>query len=105
MIKLATFLSKGARNGSTLFVFDEPTTGLHVHDVARLLDAFDALIDQGHTLVVIEHHLDVLAHADHLIDMGPGGGQAGGRCVYQGPPKGILGHPESATSAHLAAKF
>ena len=100
-IKLATFLSKGSRNGSTLFVFDEPTTGLHVHDVQRLLDAFDALIDQGHTLVVIEHHLDVLAHADHLIDMGPGGGAMGGQCVFQGPPEGALHATGSVPGPHL----
>lgn len=104
-IKLATFLSKGARNGSTLFLFDEPTTGLHVHDVRRLLQAFDALIDQGHTLVVIEHHLDVLAHADHLIEMGPGGGKAGGTCTYRGTPRGIVGEAASVTAPHLASKF
>ncbi len=104
-IKLATFLSKGVRNGSTLFIFDEPTTGLHVHDVQKLLDAFDALLDTGHTLVVIEHHLDVIAHADHLIDMGPGGGMAGGRCTFQGPPAAAVNDSQSVTGAYLAAKF
>lgn len=104
-IKLATFLSKGSRKGSTLFIFDEPTTGLHVHDVQKLLEAFDALINQGHTLVVIEHHLDVLAHADHLIDMGPGGGASGGTCTYQGPPSGAIADKSSITGQHLAVKF
>ena len=81
-IKLAAFLGRGGRQGHTLFVFDEPTTGLHVHDVSKLLDSFDALIAQGHSVVVIEHHLDVIKCADYVIDLGPKGGDAGGQLVH-----------------------
>ena len=104
-IKLASFLSRGDRQVHTLFVFDEPTTGLHAHDVQKLLTTFHALLAQGHTLIVIEHHLDVMAHADHLIDMGPGGGDAGGTCVFQGTPKALLDCRESKTAKHLRPKL
>lgn len=98
-IKLATFLGRGDRQAHTLFIFDEPTTGLHIHDVAKLLDSFNALLDAGHTLVVIEHDLDLMANADHLIDMGPGGGEHGGQVVFQGRPEDCPS--ESATGRHL----
>lgn len=98
-IKLATFLTKGGRQEPTFFVFDEPTTGLHVHDVAKLLDSFNALLDAGHTLVVIEHDLDIMANADHLIDLGPGGGVHGGQVVFQGRPEDCPA--ESHTGRHL----
>ncbi len=80
-IKLGAFLAKGDRAGHTVFIFDEPTTGLHFHDVAQLLAAFDALIRQGHTVICVEHNLDVMAAADHMIDLGPGGGKHGGLLV------------------------
>jgi len=104
-IKLASFLSRGDRQAHTLFVFDEPTTGLHAHDVQKLLTTFHALLAQGHTLIVIEHHLDVIAHADHLIDMGPGGGDAGGACIFQGTPRALLNCSESHTAKHLHPKL
>lgn len=98
-IKLATFLGRGDRQAHTLFVFDEPTTGLHTHDVAKLLDSFTALLDAGHTVIVIEHDLNIMANADHLIDLGPGGGHEGGQVVYQGPPDTCPA--SSATGRHL----
>lgn len=104
-IKLATFLSRGGRQEHTLFVFDEPTTGLHAHDVVKLLVSFNALIAQGHTVLVIEHHLDVMAHADYLIDLGPEGGDEGGLVMYQGPTKGIMDISHSITARHLKPKL
>ncbi|HMP28835.1 MAG TPA: excinuclease ABC subunit A, partial [Saprospiraceae bacterium] len=71
--------------------FDEPTTGLHYHDINTLMDAFNALIENGHTVLIIEHNLDVIKTADWLIDLGPKGGKAGGKLMYQGLPEGILG--------------
>ena len=104
-IKLAAFLARGDRQGHTLFVFDEPTTGLHVHDVAKLLESFDALLQQGHSVVVIEHHLDVLKCADHILDLGPGGGKHGGLLVHQGTPESLAQHVDSLTGKHLATKL
>ena len=92
-IKLAAFLARGDRQGHTLFVFDEPTTGLHVHDVAKLLDSFHALLSQGHSIVVIEHHLDILKCADWVIDLGPGGGEHGGQLVHAGTPESLAQCP------------
>ena len=88
-----------------MFVFDEPTTGLHVHDVAKLLDSFHALLSQGHSIVVIEHHLDILKCADWVIDLGPGGGEHGGQLVYAGTPESLAQCPESVTGKHLAPKL
>ena len=88
-IKLASFLSKGANAQHTLFIFDEPTTGLHFHDVKKLIDSFQALLNNGHSIIAIEHNLDVLRCADWLIDMGPEGGVGGGVVVYAGPPSDI----------------
>ena len=104
-IKLAAFLARGDRQGHTLFVFDEPTTGLHVHDVAKLLESFDALLQQGHSVVVIEHHLDVLKCADHILDLGPGGGKHGGNLVHQGTPESLAQNVHSLTGKHLAPKL
>ena len=86
-IKLGAFLAKGDRAGPTVFFFDEPTTGLHFHDGARLLEAFDALNRQGHTVICVEHNLDVMACADHIVDLGRGGGTHGGQCVAMGTPE------------------
>jgi len=88
-IKLASFLTKGTANNHTLFIFDEPTTGLHFHDVKKLMDSFQALLDKGHSIVAIEHNLDVIRSADWLIDMGPEGGSGGGTVVYAGKPDEI----------------
>ena len=100
-VKLAFFLSKGEKVGHTLFLFDEPTTGLHFDDVNKLLKAFDALVEMGHTVLVIEHDLDVIARADYLIEIGPEGGELGGHLLYAGPPQEIVQMKESPTRAAL----
>jgi excinuclease ABC subunit A len=88
-VKLASFLGKGKGQGNILFIFDEPTTGLHFHDIRKLLASFQALIMQGHSLIVIEHNLDVIRSADWLIDLGPEAGDEGGTLVYEGEPAGL----------------
>jgi len=100
-LRLAQALAQGAPR--TLYVFDEPTTGLHPVDVDRLLGCFEELLDAGGSVFVTEHHLEVIRRADHLIDLGPGGGPEGGRVVYAGPPSGIAAHPDSPTAAALLA--
>ncbi|MEN2993112.1 MAG: excinuclease ABC subunit UvrA [Bacteroidia bacterium] len=102
-LKLLPYLHPKA--APTLFLIDEPTTGLHFDDVARLLQAFRRLVQQGHTLIVIEHNLDFIAQADWIIDLGSEGGEAGGEVLYQGPLKGILQHPHSYTAQALRQKF
>ncbi len=99
-VKLATELSKIA-TGNTLYILDEPTTGLHFADVERLLEVLDRLVDQGNTVVVIEHNLDVIKSADHLIDLGPEGGDAGGELVAIGTPEQVAGSPTSYTGRFL----
>jgi excinuclease ABC subunit A len=88
-VKLASFLGKGKSNNKVLFIFDEPTTGLHFHDIKKLLASFNALIEQGHSILVIEHNTDVIKSADWLIDLGPEAGDGGGNIVYAGKPEGI----------------
>lgn len=100
-IKLASFLSKGDRQEHTLFIFDEPTTGLHFHDVKKLLDAFNALILQGHSVIVIEHNMDVVKCSDWIIDLGPDGGVNGGNVVFEGTPEELYRDKISKTSAYL----
>lgn len=100
-IKLASFLTKGSTNNHTLFIFDEPTTGLHFHDVRKLLDSFEALLAKGHSIIAIEHNLDVIRSADWLIDMGPDGGDAGGNVVYTGIPSGCSKAKKSYTGTYL----
>ena len=100
-VKLAFFLSKGEKAGHTLFLFDEPTTGLHFDDVNKLLKAFDALVEMGHTVLVIEHDLDVIARADYLIEIGPEGGELGGELLYSGKPSNINGIKSSPTKDAL----
>lgn len=104
-VKLAHFLSKGNTHAKYLFVFDEPTTGLHFHDINKLLAAFNALIEQGHSIVVIEHNLDVIKTADWIIDLGPDGGKEGGEVVYQGVPEEIIKTKRSHTGAFLKEKL
>lgn len=99
-VKLASYLSE-RNNRPTMFIFDEPTTGLHFHDIRRLLDAFNRLIDRGHTVVVIEHNVDVIRAADYVIDVGPGGGDAGGKIVATGTPEQIIKNKESITARYL----
>jgi excinuclease ABC subunit A len=101
-IKLASFLGKGATNNHTVFIFDEPTTGLHFHDVKKLMDSFKALLEKGHTIVAIEHNLDVIRSADWLIDMGPEGGNAGGNVVFTGKPENIAKAKNSYTAKYLS---
>ena len=88
--------------GETLYILDEPTTGLHFADVERLLDVLGRLVDQGNTVVVIEHNLDVIKSADRIIDLGPEGGGGGGEVIATGTPEQIAGHPESYTGRFLA---
>lgn len=104
-IKLATFLGKGGKSNPHLFIFDEPTTGLHFHDIKKLLNSFYALIQNGHSIVVIEHHPDVMKCADWIIDLGPEGGENGGNLVYEGTPEGLVEVKESYTAPYLAEKL
>ncbi|MBB1283623.1 excinuclease ABC subunit UvrA [Flavisolibacter sp. BT320] len=96
-VKLASFLGKGRSAGKVLFIFDEPTTGLHFHDIKKLLASFNALIDQGHSILVIEHNTDVIKSADWVIDLGPEAGINGGNLVYAGKPEGLRKVKESHT--------
>ena len=89
----------------TLFIFDEPTTGLHFHDIRRLLQSFDALIERGHTILIIEHNLDVIKMADYIIDLGPEGGAAGGSIVCTGTPEQVAACTASYTGHFLRSKL
>jgi excinuclease ABC subunit A len=100
-VKLAAELSRKA-TGRTFYILDEPTTGLHFHDVAKLLEVLFKLRNTGNTLVVIEHNLDVIKTADWIIDLGPEGGDAGGRIVAQGPPEAVARCAESFTGHYLS---
>jgi len=100
-VKLASFLGKGKASNKMLFIFDEPTTGLHFHDIHKLLKAFNALIEQGHSLIVVEHNTDVIKVADWVIDMGPEAGDGGGTVVYAGVPKGLAKCKASQTGKYL----
>ena len=100
-VKLASFLGKGKGNGHILFIFDEPTTGLHFHDIKKLLASFNALIEQGHSIIVIEHNTDVIKSADWLIDLGPEAGDEGGYVVYEGIPKNITSSKKSYTAKYM----
>ncbi|HRD39325.1 MAG TPA: excinuclease ABC subunit UvrA [Bacteroidia bacterium] len=104
-IKLASFLIYLNNTSPTLFVFDEPTTGLHFHDVAKLLKSFEALINKGHSIVVIEHNLDVIKCADWIIDLGPEGGEHGGTIVFEGTPEGLVSCKNSHTGRYLKGKL
>ncbi len=104
-IKLASFLGKGQQSDAHLFIFDEPTTGLHFHDIQKLLKSFDALIENGHSVIVVEHNLDLIKCADHIIDLGLEGGENGGNLVCCGSPLEIADHHNSATGAFLREKI
>jgi excinuclease ABC subunit A len=104
-VKLASFLGKDSGNESILFIFDEPTTGLHFHDIKKLLDSFNALIARGHTVIVVEHNMDVVKCADWVIDMGPEGGEGGGRIVFAGTPEDLVKCSESYTALALTPKL
>jgi excinuclease ABC subunit A len=104
-IKLASFLVKGATKEKALFVFDEPTTGLHFHDIKKLLASFDALIEKGHSIIVIEHNLDLIKCADWIIDLGPEGGENGGQLLAVGTPEEIVKNKKSITGLYLKDKI
>ncbi|MEP6928720.1 MAG: excinuclease ABC subunit UvrA [Flavobacterium sp.] len=104
-IKLASFLVKGATKDKALFVFDEPTTGLHFHDIKKLLASFDALIEKGHSIIVIEHNLDLIKCADWIIDLGPEGGENGGHLLAVGTPEDIVKVKKSVTGVYLKDKL
>jgi excinuclease ABC subunit A len=101
-LKLAGYMS-AARRGRCLFILDEPTTGLHFSDVVQLLDCFDALLAVGHSLIVVEHNLQMMKAADYIVDLGPGAAEEGGRVVAKGTPEMVARSPNSATAAFLAA--
>jgi excinuclease ABC subunit A len=100
-VKLASFLGKGRSSGKILFIFDEPTTGLHFHDIGKLLASFQALIEQGHSIIVIEHNTDVIRSADWVIDLGPEAGDAGGNLVFAGKPGDLVKKKGNRTAAYL----
>ena len=100
-IKLASFLAKGKNTPSTLFIFDEPTTGLHFYDIEKLIIAFNALINLGHSLIVIEHNIEVIKCADHIIDLGPEGGKNGGNVLFEGTPEELIKQKNNETSRFL----
>ena len=103
-IKLASFLAK-EKGSPSLFIFDEPTTGLHFHDIRKLLDSFNALISRGHSIIIIEHNLDVIKCADWVIDLGPEGGKEGGKLIFEGTPEDLVNVPESYTGIALKGKL
>tara|TARA_R110000765_G_scaffold304310_3_gene398299 strand:- start:116 stop:2896 length:2781 start_codon:yes stop_codon:yes gene_type:complete len=104
-IKLASFLIKGSTKDKALFIFDEPTTGLHFHDIQKLLKSFNALIKKGHSIVVIEHNIDLIKCADYIIDLGPGGGENGGQLLAEGTPEEVVKSKKSFTAGYLKTKL
>ena len=104
-IKLASFLSKGTQAPPTLFIFDEPTTGLHFYDIDKLVIAFNALIDRGHSIFVIEHNMEVIKCADHIIELGPTGGEQGGQLLFEGTPEDMVHANNTETAKFLADKL
>jgi excinuclease ABC subunit A len=103
-VKLATELSK-RDTGKTFYILDEPTTGLHFQDIAHLLDVLQKLVDKGNTVLVIEHNMDVIKSADHIIDLGPEGGEKGGKIVATGRPEEVAKNPASYTGKFLKAEL
>ena len=104
-IKLASFLGKGNNSEKALFIFDEPTTGLHFHDISKLLKSFNALIEKGHSIIVIEHNIELIKCADHIIDLGPDGGENGGHLIANGTPEALAQNPNSYTGSYLKDKL
>ena len=103
-VKLSTELGK-KDTGKTFYILDEPTTGLHFEDIQHLLDVLNRLVDRGNTVLVIEHNMDVIKVADHIIDLGPEGGDGGGRILYEGTPEGLTKNKESHTAEFLKAEL
>jgi excinuclease ABC subunit A len=104
-VKLASFLGRESSLGHTLFIFDEPTTGLHFHDIHKLLDSINALVERGHTVVMIEHNMEVIKSADWVIDLGPEGGKGGGSIVFEGKPEELVKCKASYTGSYLKGKL
>ena len=104
-IKLASFLLKGSKDNHTLFIFDEPTTGLHFHDISKLLTSFNALLDKGHSIILIEHNIELLKCADYLIDLGVEGGDKGGYLIASGTPEDVMKDKQSFTAKYLKEKL
>ncbi len=104
-IKLASFLVKGHTKEKALFIFDEPTTGLHFHDIKKLLKSFDELIDKGHSIIVIEHNIELIKCADYIIDLGPEGGELGGQLMAEGTPEELIQNKKSFTVKYLKDKI
>ncbi len=104
-IKLASFLMKGGNVKKTLFIFDEPTTGLHFHDIKKLIKSFNALIDKGHSVIVVEHNIDLIKNADYIIDLGLEGGKKGGNLLFQGKPEDFVNNKQSYTALFLKEKI
>jgi len=98
-------LGKESSNDSTLFIFDEPTTGLHFYDIKKLMDSFDALIAKGHSVIVVEHNMDVVKCADWIIDLGPEGGDAGGYVNFEGRPEELIKIEHNYTARALRMKM
>ena len=104
-VKLALYLAREFTDKRMMFIFDEPTTGLHIHDINRLLKAFNALIAAGHTVVIVEHNMEVIKCADHIIDLGPEAGTEGGTIVFEGTPKELAKCEQSHTGQFLELKM
>jgi len=104
-VKLAYFLSQEKGSGHILFIFDEPTTGLHFHDINKLLKSINALVDHGHSVILIEHNQEVIKSADWVIDLGPEGGEAGGYIVFEGKPEDLVKCKQSHTGRYLSGKL
>jgi excinuclease ABC subunit A len=104
-VKLASFLGKGKSTEPILFIFDEPTTGLHFHDIKKLLQSFNALIEHGHSILIIEHNMEIIKCADYVIDLGPEGGENGGYLLFQGTPEEMVKKVKSPTAEYLKEKI
>ena len=104
-VKLASFLGKERVSEQIFFIFDEPTTGLHFHDIQKLMDAINALVEQGHTVLIVEHNMEVIKCADWIIDLGPDGGKNGGYLIYEGTPEGLIKNKKSYTAGYLKEKL
>ena len=104
-IKLAYFLSKGEYEKKTIFIFDEPSTGLHFYDIVKLNRCFEELVDLGHSVVIIEHHMDIIKTADWLIELGPEGGKNGGEIIFEGTPEELVAKSSTQTAKYLSEKL
>ncbi len=104
-VKLASFLIRDNAGGHIFFIFDEPTTGLHFHDIQKLLNAVNALVEKGHSILVVEHNMEVIKSADWVVDLGPEGGKEGGNLVYEGSPEGLAKIKASYTGQYLKEKL